>query len=286
MLTVRIFFCLFLAGSLFATRRESRALSFGIGYRRDHLSFVSTKNGVQTYQENDTNLQGIEVTAGLKSRMKNIVWKLDGDIGSYLSGHSATNYGSQNAKGFFGDGTLALGYDLVLFSDAKSAYRIVPRTGYSAFYQELKYSGGGPVLDLTQTRLKRLWQGPLLGGSLSIRPFTSWAFEGGYDWYWFYFLQKSEPFFDQGGTYTWSSMQANFFGAHGQHFFGKFGGKLAKKCWCSFLAEAFSFITPKKKATERQVIQEGDLITSTKSDIEMKAWTHSFAVTAEIEYFF
>ena len=153
---IRILVAFFFFGPLFAAKKESRAINFGIGYRRDHISFCTSQDGVQAYKENDRALQGETLVAGITSRMKNVVFELEGDVGNYLSGHSSTNFGSQSAKGLFGDGALRLGYDLVLASDAKSACRITPRAGYSAMYQELKYSGAGSSLNLTQTRLKRL----------------------------------------------------------------------------------------------------------------------------------
>ena len=50
--------------------------------------------------------------------------------------------------------------------------------------------------------------------------------------------------------------------------------------------DVLSLISPNKKASQHDTIKNDEGTSSTKSQIEMKAWTHSVSLIAEVEYFF
>ena len=297
--------------SLLAT--DAFQFAIGMGYRRDEAGMKFSAERQELYTEKDL-LNGIELDLFLKFPIQMVQITIEGDVGWFVSGsgrNSATlqppslnayqGTFNQSAAGFYADAMANLGYAL-----GQQGLQVVPQVGFGTFYQQIKHGTNHPQLDSTagvaslaytlcQTRIKRFWFGPSVGGDLLFRPHSAWIFSLGYFYYFLHFDQRFDPFANltyaspvSSQYFIWQKFRAST-SAYGQRFAGKVSAQIAADWRLNLLFNAYLFSARGKSISSKQNFQQvfpEESFFSVVQRLSCNAWWQAYATLLEVEYFF
>jgi hypothetical protein len=295
----------------------------GIGYRRDHIFFSMARDNSLFYKESGRDLKAVALDLFFDIKVQNVLLCSYADSGWFVSGQThdismagapqLPNYrGSfhQSSGGFFADAKESLGYLFDFTNRRRSGFQILPETGYSLFYQNLKRGVSHPETvnildiaslscDLAHFRLQRQWWGPFVGGALIYGLMKAWTFEFGYFYYFLQLKQKFASFEDvtyltpgsgiSSQFFIWSKNRSFLSAQRGQSYRFKMKAQVDESWRVNLLLDLYRFSSKGKKAHVVQKIQElfpAQQVSTGKLSVLFKAKWVSFSLILEAEYFY